>query len=129
MPTKKTPAITPNVNTRDSLQRKRSKKFYQTKTWKNLRSNKKNKDRKVDIDRVVEFYESQSNISSFDLSRFMDSDMPMCAECERNGMLTPAYYLDHIDRIRTGGNRTDEDNLQWLCKKCDAIKRSEEGRE
>ena len=127
--TKKTPSINRNIDTSNSLKRERSKKFYQTSTWKNIRKRKKKKDRAKDFDRVVNFYESHSNISSFDLDRFIESDMPMCEECERNEKLTPAYYLDHIDRIRAGGSKDDEDNLQWLCKICDAIKRSEEGRE
>ena len=127
--TKKTPVIKPRVDTSNSLKRERSKKFYHTRAWKNLRSQKKKQDRIKDLDRVVDYYEERSNISSFDLNRFIESDMPMCEECERNDELTPAYYLDHIKRIRAGGSKLDTDNLQWLCKLCDAKKRSLEGRE
>ena len=130
MATKKTPAIKHNINTSNSLKRKRSKKYYQTKEWRNKRTKKKKQDRKKDMERVVDFYESHSHISSFDLNKFLyESDMPMCAQCEEEERLTPAYYLDHIHRIRAGGDKFNDDNLQWLCKHCDAVKRSAEGRE
>ncbi|MEG0271410.1 MAG: HNH endonuclease signature motif containing protein, partial [Clostridia bacterium] len=44
---------------------------------------------------------------------------PLCAECRRNGVLTPATVVDHIVPHR-GDERLfwDEANWQPLCKTC-----------
>lgn len=44
---------------------------------------------------------------------------PLCAECQRNGVLTPATVVDHIIPHR-GDERLfwDEANWQPLCKPC-----------
>ena len=44
---------------------------------------------------------------------------PLCAECQRNGRLTPATVVDHIVPHR-GDMRLfwDEKNWQPLCKSC-----------
>lgn len=44
---------------------------------------------------------------------------PLCAECQRNGTLTPATVVDHIIPHR-GDERLfwDETNWQPLCKLC-----------
>ena len=44
---------------------------------------------------------------------------PLCAECKRNGKLTPATVIDHIVPHR-GDQRLfwDEKNWQSLCKDC-----------
>ena len=44
---------------------------------------------------------------------------PLCAECRRNGVLTPATVVDHIIPHR-GDERLfwDEGNWQPLCKPC-----------
>ena len=44
---------------------------------------------------------------------------PLCAECRKNGKLTPATVVDHI--IPHRGDRKlfwDENNWQSLCKDC-----------
>ena len=44
---------------------------------------------------------------------------PLCTECRRNGVLTPATVVDHI--IPHRGDRTlfwDQKNWQPLCKDC-----------
>ena len=44
---------------------------------------------------------------------------PLCAECRKNGRLTPATVVDHI--IPHRGDRKlfwDENNWQSLCKDC-----------
>ena len=44
---------------------------------------------------------------------------PLCAECERNGKLTPATVVDHIKPHRKDmALFWDETNWQPLCKKC-----------
>ena len=50
--------------------------------------------------------------------RFL-ANHPFCAECERNGKLTPATIVDHIKPHR--GDEVlfwNEKNWQPLCKKC-----------
>lgn len=43
---------------------------------------------------------------------------PLCEECERKGILTPAQMVDHIVPINKGGAALDIDNLQSLCNPC-----------
>ena len=41
---------------------------------------------------------------------------PLCEQCEAQGIVTPATVVDHIIRVKDGGNGFDEANLQSLCK-------------
>lgn len=43
---------------------------------------------------------------------------PLCEECQRRGVLTPADVVDHITPINQGGEPFDESNLQSLCHRC-----------
>lgn len=43
---------------------------------------------------------------------------PLCAECLRQGLTTPAVIVDHIIPIADGGAELDESNLQSLCAAC-----------
>ncbi len=43
---------------------------------------------------------------------------PLCEECRRGGVVTPATVVDHIVPINEGGAPMDMDNLQSLCAKC-----------
>jgi len=63
------------------------------------------------------------------LNEFLAADMPMCEKHKKHGLVRVSYYLDHIKRIRAGGHKTDEKNLQWLCPKCDRAKRIKESNE
>ena len=47
----------------------------------------------------------------------LDAD-PLCEECKRRGLVTPATVVDHIVPINEGGAAMDMDNLQSLCDKC-----------
>ena len=49
-----------------------------------------------------------------------------CAECERQGRLTPATVVDHIIPIRLGGEPLDESNLAACCTPCHARKSQRE---
>ena len=51
-------------------------------------------------------------------ARFLKAH-PLCAECQRQGRLTPAIVVDHILPHR-GDERLfwDESNWQPLCKRC-----------
>ena len=52
---------------------------------------------------------------------------PLCAECLKHGVYTPATLVDHIKPIREGGARLDPRNLQSLCWSCHSAKSIEEG--
>ena len=54
---------------------------------------------------------------------------PLCEECLRNDRYIDAYFIDHIKSINTGGELLDINNLQALCKRCDARKRGYESYE
>ena len=45
---------------------------------------------------------------------------PVCEECERQGRVTPAREVDHIEPFtsRQDPRRLDWDNLQSLCNPC-----------
>ena len=54
-------------------------------------------------------------------------DHPLCAECEREGRLTPATCVDHIKPHR--GDKDlfwDETNWQALCQSCHSRKTAKE---
>ncbi|MCL2072143.1 MAG: HNH endonuclease [Oscillospiraceae bacterium] len=42
---------------------------------------------------------------------------PLCAECQRNGRLTPATETHHVKPLSAGGTHA-ESNLMGLCKSC-----------
>lgn len=50
---------------------------------------------------------------------------PICEMCKRN----PTHTIDHKIPVRLGGEFYDEDNLQSLCKRCNAIKTSKQQKE
>ena len=52
---------------------------------------------------------------------------PLCEECLRNGIYTPATLVDHIIPIKDGGAKLDFDNLQSLCQVCHEKKSIQEG--
>lgn len=51
---------------------------------------------------------------------------PICAHCEAQGIITPAYTVDHIIEIKDGGEIWDIDNLQSLCNPCHNTKTGDE---
>lgn len=48
---------------------------------------------------------------------------------EEEGRVTPMHTVDHITRIKDGGDRTDHNNLRSLCAHHHAIKSAKEGNE
>lgn len=55
-------------------------------------------------------------------------EQPLCEECQKNGILTPAVLVDHIRPINEGGEKLSMRNLQSLCEKCHNKKSAREGR-
>jgi len=51
---------------------------------------------------------------------------PLCKQCEKSGIITPAKVLDHITPVKQGGAKFDFNNLQSLCDKCHASKSGKE---
>ena len=49
---------------------------------------------------------------------------PLCEECLRQGIMTPAELVDHIIPIEDGGAIFDLENLQSLCRACHNRKHS-----
>ena len=43
---------------------------------------------------------------------------PLCEECLRHGVITPAELVDHIIPIEEGGAMFELGNLQSLCSRC-----------
>jgi 5-methylcytosine-specific restriction protein A len=50
---------------------------------------------------------------------------PLCAECQRQGIITRALYRDHVIPLAEGGTDTT-DNTQGLCGPCHEKKTQEE---
>lgn len=55
------------------------------------------------------------------------TEHPLCQECEKKGIITPATLVDHIKPINEGGSKLDPHNLQSLCDKCHNKKSAREG--
>lgn len=51
---------------------------------------------------------------------------PLCEECLKKGIHTPAKVADHIVSINQGGAALDIANLQSLCDRCHNIKSAKE---
>ena len=51
---------------------------------------------------------------------------PLCEECLRRGIMTPAQMVDHIRPINKGGAALDQKNLQSLCHACHNRKSGQE---
>lgn len=52
---------------------------------------------------------------------------PLCEDCEAEGRLVPMAEVDHVQRIKDGGDRFDLANMRSLCRSCHARKRQREG--
>lgn len=53
-------------------------------------------------------------------------EQPLCEECMKREILTPARVVDHIIPINKGGSPLDLNNLQSLCNRCHNIKSGRE---
>lgn len=53
----------------------------------------------------------------------------ICIECYKKGKTTASNTVDHIHRIRDGGDPYNPANFQALCKTCHEKKSSKEGNE
>ena len=51
---------------------------------------------------------------------------PLCEQCEAKGIVREGKEIDHIKRLKEGGEPFDLENLQTLCKSCHAKKRAKE---
>lgn len=57
------------------------------------------------------------------LSRAFRVEHPLCAECNRKGIIRPATCVDHIIPWPICGDRFfDRSNLQSLCDECNRLK-------
>lgn len=60
-------------------------------------------------------------------SRAFRKAHPLCAECERHGIVKGAAVVDHIKPHRENPNLFfDESNLQSLCARCHGAKSARE---
>lgn len=51
----------------------------------------------------------------------------ICLECYKQDKITPSNTVDHINRIKSGGDAYDLNNMQGLCRACHDRKSSKEG--
>lgn len=52
------------------------------------------------------------------LSRAFREAHPLCEECRRRGVITPAEVVDHIVPVEVCADFWDQSNWQSLCQKC-----------
>lgn len=52
-----------------------------------------------------------------------------CAPCWKEGKITEMHTVDHQERIKAGGSRTDYRNMESQCKRHHAIKSAQESNE
>lgn len=81
--------------------------FYQSKTW-------------TSVKRAFKL-----GTTTLPDGRIMSNTM--CIDCFKEGRVKAMYALDHITRIKDGGDRTDFSNLQGLCEHHHAVKSANEG--
>ena len=43
---------------------------------------------------------------------------PLCRTCKENNIIKGANVVDHINPVRLGGDKLDQNNLQPLCTSC-----------
>ncbi len=55
------------------------------------------------------------------LSKVFRTEHPLCAECERKGIITPSEVTDHIIPVGLC-DFWEQTNWQALCRKCNIIK-------
>ena len=58
------------------------------------------------------------------LSRAFRAEHPLCAECQRQGIIKPATCVDHVEPWPICGEQRffDRSNLQSLCEDCNHAK-------
>lgn len=101
----------------DTLPRQKAKQFYQAKDWKHLREKLRRKRRAQHEKIVMDVYRNNpEKTDPKDLQAFINSDMPLSELSLKKGKIKVASVLDHKRRIRDGGAKLAESNLQWLTK-------------
>ena len=63
------------------------------------------------------------------LRNYFIQQHPICAQCERDGLIKGAQCVDHIIPITMGGSPVDTKNFQSLCNSCHAKKSGREAAE
>ncbi|QLE02899.1 HNH endonuclease [Galbibacter sp. BG1] len=71
-------------------------------------------DRKA-FDRAISDYDFYNSSSWRKVSKRYKDNNPLCVKCLEEDNITPAEVTDHIVRIKDGGSKFSEDNLQSLC--------------
>lgn len=125
----KRPSLLKAPKSRIGLERKNTKKFYQTKEWKQLRKEMKELKRKEHEAIVMDIYKSNPENKRDDLMEFLESDMPMCEINMKKNLIKLASVLDHIKPIRQGGAKMAKRNLQWVTTEEHNSKSGKEGHE
>lgn len=57
--------------------------------------------------------------------QILQRDRHLCQTCKRKGMVTPAYEVDHIKNVASGGSNAPS-NLEAICRSCHAVKTARE---
>ena len=62
------------------------------------------------------------------LSRAFRESHPLCEQCRRRGVITPAEVVDHIIPVEVCADFWDQTNWQSLCRKCNIEKGNKDKR-
>ncbi|MAO64278.1 MAG: hypothetical protein CL666_04705 [Balneola sp.] len=100
--------------------------IYSHRRYRNWRKRIKLSQRVLDEIKVHKIYRENKDIPFNEYNAFLKSDNPMCVECLEEGHVKEGRVLDHIQPIERGGEKYNEDNLQWLCDRHHNMKRATE---
>lgn len=116
-------------NTLEYRTDKKSRKFYQTSTWRKFRNRVVKKLRKLDELRVHDLYEEMPRTSFSSLVNWLKGKDPLCRDCLEEGYIRAGNVADHEERIRSGGKALDEKNITPRCQHHHNIKSGKEAHE
>jgi len=95
------------------------------KQYKRPERNKRNRWHTVDKS-LMKFYKSKAWTTTRERKLY---ENPFCEECERWNVVSPGYYVDHIEpALERPDLRLSFSNLQTLCKTCNASKTSKQAK-
>jgi len=74
--------------------------------------------KRVPFKSVVSHQKFYNSRSWREFSRTFRDKNPFCVKCQSKGIVRQSDVADHIIRIKDGGTKFDEGNLQALCHSC-----------
>ncbi len=115
--------IIKDLHPKRSQTRYNADSFYQSAEWRKARKNHLSGSTTVTPEQFNKILQINPTL------RYTNGTISnhFCLECYKEGRLKEGNQVDHITRIKEGGDRTDGKNLQTLCDPHHAKKSAKEG--